>query len=208
MKLSPITSRSRPGWPRAARSHGWTPPSQNTIGRRALSKAESLMDKLEKLKGLLAHKNFSGSYEVLFEELADIAIKVLDPAAKPARKAPVKATQAATQTINRQSGAKSTTDFQSPNAPPPWAPQVDLSQAKDPVKNTRTTHSRYIPKEVRRKIWMSAEGKCQYQDPITGRKCESNHALEFDHIQPFAQGGPSTEENLRLFCDAHNRWRT
>lgn len=38
-----------------------------------------LMRMLEKLKELLAHKNFEGRYDALFKELATIALKKLDP---------------------------------------------------------------------------------------------------------------------------------
>jgi len=45
---------------------------------------QELMEKLEKIKGLLAHKNFAGSYEQLFLELANLALKKLDPSQRPA----------------------------------------------------------------------------------------------------------------------------
>ncbi|MGK5082748.1 HNH endonuclease signature motif containing protein [Bdellovibrionota bacterium FG-1] len=38
-----------------------------------------LMEKIEKLKGLLAHQNPDGSYEGLFEILAELALKKIEP---------------------------------------------------------------------------------------------------------------------------------
>ncbi len=46
--------------------------------------AQELLEKLEKLKGLLAHQNPDGSYEGLFEVLADMALKKVGSAAGPA----------------------------------------------------------------------------------------------------------------------------
>lgn len=41
--------------------------------------SDELLGKLERLKGLLAHQNYGGKYEKLFEILADIALRKLDP---------------------------------------------------------------------------------------------------------------------------------
>ncbi len=38
-----------------------------------------------------------------------------------------------------------------------------------------------------------------------GHRCESRAHLEYDHIVPVARGGPSTADNLRLRCRAHNQ---
>jgi len=37
-----------------------------------------------------------------------------------------------------------------------------------------------------------------------GVRCRATTALELHHERPFARGGPSTAENLRLRCRAHN----
>ncbi|MGD8414595.1 MAG: HNH endonuclease signature motif containing protein, partial [Candidatus Latescibacterota bacterium] len=39
-----------------------------------------------------------------------------------------------------------------------------------------------------------------------GKRCNSQHNLEYDHYPvPYARGGPSTVNNLRLLCAKHNR---
>lgn len=68
--------------------------------------------------------------------------------------------------------------------------------------------NRSIPTAVRTAVWKRDQGKCTYTDFTTGRKCESRHFLQLDHIRPFAEGGPHTEQNLRLLCGAHNRARS
>lgn len=65
---------------------------------------------------------------------------------------------------------------------------------------------RSIPTEVKRKILLRDEGKCQFVG-AGGRKCESRHQIEIDHIHPVAQGGTSEPHNLRILCRAHNAHR-
>jgi hypothetical protein len=67
--------------------------------------------------------------------------------------------------------------------------------------------SRYIATKVRKIIWSRDNGSCQYQNTVTGKKCESKHQLQIDHIHRFADGGSHKPENLRLLCRAHNNWR-
>ena len=65
---------------------------------------------------------------------------------------------------------------------------------------------RAIPAGVRRQVWQRDGGGCSYVDPQTGRRCNSTHLIEIDHIVPHAQGGGADPGNLRL-CGAHHRHR-
>lgn len=65
---------------------------------------------------------------------------------------------------------------------------------------------RHIPAPIKRIIWKRDQGRCQYKSP-DGHQCNETHGLQLDHIKPFALGGASSEENLRLLCGAHNRFR-
>ncbi|WP_242342528.1 HNH endonuclease [Anaeromyxobacter terrae] len=60
-----------------------------------------------------------------------------------------------------------------------------------------------IPAIVRRAVWKRDGGRCAWVGP-DGCRCSSRWKLELDHIQPVALGGPSTIDNLRLACRAHN----
>jgi len=66
------------------------------------------------------------------------------------------------------------------------------------------TPSRHIPSRVRDQVFVRDQGRCAYVSP-GGKRCNSTHVLQVDHVQPFARGGPSTPENLRLLCAQHNR---
>ena len=66
---------------------------------------------------------------------------------------------------------------------------------------------RAIPAAVRRQIWQRDGCCCSYVDRQTGRRCNSRHMIEIDHILPYAMGGGADPENLRLLCGAHHRHR-
>ena len=66
---------------------------------------------------------------------------------------------------------------------------------------------RAIPTAVKRQVWQRDGGRCSYVDRETGRRCNSRHLIEIDHILPYALGGGADPENLRLVCRAHHRHR-
>src|SRR5512138_1956538 len=67
------------------------------------------------------------------------------------------------------------------------------------------TGSRRIPASVKRAVWIRDQGRCQW--PLeSGGICGSTHRLQFDHVDPWACGGPATVENVRVACDVHNRF--
>lgn len=77
----------------------------------------------------------------------------------------------------------------------------DVSKLWDPTLIKRhvsgSTDTRYIPKMIQAEVWQRDGGECT--------KCKSTYALEYDHIKPFAMGGKSTVDNLRLLCRACNQ---
>ncbi|RLG25894.1 hypothetical protein DRN85_04550 [Methanosarcinales archaeon] len=56
---------------------------------------------------------------------------------------------------------------------------------------------RYIPSEVRIKVWLRDDGKC--------KRCGIKEDLEFDHIIPVSKGGSNTDNNIELLCKSCNR---
>jgi hypothetical protein len=67
---------------------------------------------------------------------------------------------------------------------------------------TGTSTGRHIPAGVRRHVWQRDQGRCAFVGS-TGR-CRETAFLEFHHVEPFAEGGPSTIANVQLRCKAHN----
>ena len=65
--------------------------------------------------------------------------------------------------------------------------------------------TRYVRALDRSRLWKRSEGRCEWRDPKTGERCTSRYRLQLDHYPiPFAHGGSSSFENLRLACPAHN----
>lgn len=51
---------------------------------------------------------------------------------------------------------------------------------------------------------LARDGYCCSYVSADGVKCGSRLQLQLDHVVPFARGGKSTPENLRVLCRAHN----
>jgi hypothetical protein len=62
--------------------------------------------------------------------------------------------------------------------------------------NYASTTSRHIPQHIKTAVWSRDGGRCV--------KCGIDHALQFDHIIPFAEGGASTVDNLQILCSPCN----
>lgn len=73
-------------------------------------------------------------------------------------------------------------------------------------KAARPVETRAVPRWVRSAVYRHDEGRCVFTS-VEGRRCEARHALEYDHIRPWARGGKSDDPtNIRLLCRAHNQW--
>jgi 5-methylcytosine-specific restriction endonuclease McrA len=64
--------------------------------------------------------------------------------------------------------------------------------------------SRQSPVAVRDEVFVRDGGRCTYVG-TNGKRCRSTHALQLDHVKPFARGGTNTATNLRLLSAKHNR---
>jgi 5-methylcytosine-specific restriction endonuclease McrA len=65
------------------------------------------------------------------------------------------------------------------------------------------TRADYIPASLGREVYQREGGSCAYIGEEQ-RRCGSTLRLEYQHIVPLACGGPSTPDNVTLFCRAHN----
>jgi 5-methylcytosine-specific restriction endonuclease McrA len=74
------------------------------------------------------------------------------------------------------------------------------------VESKIKARSRAIPQRIQDRIWLRDQGKCQFINQTTGKRCESVYQIQIDHKKAFALGGSHDEENLRLMCALHNRY--
>jgi 5-methylcytosine-specific restriction endonuclease McrA len=81
-------------------------------------------------------------------------------------------------------------------------PERRVSRARTKKGNSTGT-TRWISAALKAEIWKRDGGRCAYLSD-DGRRCESRDCLEYDHIVPWADGGLSSVDNLRLLCRPHN----
>jgi hypothetical protein len=65
-------------------------------------------------------------------------------------------------------------------------------------------HGRHVPAAVKREVWARDDGRCAFIG--TRGRCDERGFLEFHHVIAFADGGPTTADNLQLRCRAHNAY--
>ncbi len=148
-----------------------------------------LAEKIEVLKGMVAHKNFSGELARLVEIAVDIALVQLNK-------------QKAGAARNK---AGETAEV---NAEPAMA-KTENASTLGPDKVARAAlRSRYISVKAKQEVWRRSGGQCAYIDKTSGKRCTSRHGLEVDHIHEFGMGGSNGIENLRLMCSSHNKFRS
>ena len=68
-----------------------------------------------------------------------------------------------------------------------------------------SANARHVPAEVRRSVWERDSGQCTFVS-AAGHRCPARTRLEYDHVEPLAQGGRATVAGMRLRCRAHNQY--
>ena len=71
------------------------------------------------------------------------------------------------------------------------------------AKNNKKLNSRYIPRAVRHEVSVRDNYCCSFIGS-DGKRCSEKMKLQVDHIKPYALGGDSSPDNLRLLCPSHN----
>ena len=191
---------------------------------------------LEQLRGLLSHVDPRMTIGQLVGRIVQEALDRHDPSrpprqartgSRPAEGGSTPASASKEKAAWERGHAATVVDAASPAGTTPTAecteertPQPSRQEATDrraaarrkptgavtPTAKPRAS-GRAIPAAVRRQVWQRDGGRCSYVDRQTGRRCNSRHLIEIDHILPYAMGGGADPENLRLLCGAHHRHR-
>ncbi len=142
-----------------------------------------LEQKLERLKGLLAHSHPNITMAELIDKLCDLGVEQWDPARKvvKTRKAPAAPRAARDSAIDVAVKSAEVTEM---------ASEVDRAGKAQPIREG-------IPAHLKREVWLRDNSRCC--------NCGSGYALQIDHCKPVAFGGESTLENLRLLCRSCNQ---
>ena len=71
----------------------------------------------------------------------------------------------------------------------------------------QSTPSRHIPAAIKNEVLKRDNYSCSYVDPLTKRRCSSQHGIQIDHKKPFSWQGTHTISNLQVLCFQHNEWK-
>ena len=83
--------------------------------------------------------------------------------------------------------------------------QTDRPRAMQTRTLKRTsTHREHVPNAVQREVAARDGLRCTYVSDA-GCRCSARAFLQFHHEKPWARGGASSVENLKLLCASHNR---
>jgi 5-methylcytosine-specific restriction endonuclease McrA len=163
-----------------------------------------LVAKLDKLKSLLSNKYPHLTDQELVSVLADMALKKLDPSAKPSssddksESKPKPIVSKCTSTVPSILGAQNTKDSYSATEANTKGTVSKSDSSLPTLAPKPKSTDRYIPASMKRAVWTRDHGQC------THPCCFSRHKLQFDHILPLAKGGTTSVSNLRLVCQTHN----
>ena len=82
--------------------------------------------------------------------------------------------------------------------------KAKYAATSQPREAPASTNGRHVPHAVVRAVSERDGYQCAFKDP-DGRRCTERMDLQFDHVIPFARGGQTTVENVRLLCVVHNQ---
>ncbi|MEK6706164.1 MAG: HNH endonuclease signature motif containing protein [Bdellovibrionota bacterium] len=179
--------------------------------------SQEFMDKIEKLRGLLANSHPDLSYVQLFELLADRVLDQIDPIRRQQKLMEKAATRAAKKNPDKKANPPKPAPTSEPaivsETTTTHAATAETIQTEKPIPAaTNITHEeaihsrRFIPAALRRQVWSRYEGRCTYVCPETRKRCDSTFGIEVDHATPVSRGGESELNGLRLLCRSHNTW--
>jgi hypothetical protein len=74
------------------------------------------------------------------------------------------------------------------------------------VRSTVAASKRRVTVKERKAVIRDANGRCEYVNRVTGKRCDNRVRVEADHIRMRAFGGSNARENLRCLCRVHNQF--
>lgn len=169
----------------------------HSASRIHITLKKETLDKVEKIKGLLAHKHMllnkgSINYDELIDYLADIAIEKLEKKKFAINKnvnnkkvAEVVAAEVTTEAATPVDGASPKNVTESAVVVAEHKEKATGSIASNSI--TFKKNNRNFRASAKREIYLRAKEKCEI--------CGSVHKLEIDHIRPYALGGRSDASN-------------
>lgn len=148
---------------------------QNESVRLEVTLTQNQWEKMLRMRELLSNTLPNGSWDQVFEYVAEKVIQQKD--------------KASGQTEVRTSVSKA---------------DERVNMKEENMKEENMNSRSAIPKFIQRQVF-TRDKCCQYQDKNTKQKCGSKWQLNLDHIQPVWDNGSNRASNLRVLCANHNR---
>ncbi len=176
--------------------------------------SDELYQKLQKIRGLIAHKIPNATLAELTELLATEALTRLT------KKAGIENSQTETASNSTHSGVATsastlptnktlvvekiscTTTSTAPLAVTMTTSYSDVLSRLSALRKQLPRKRAYLSVHLRRKLFSLAGGRCEYR--FNEHRCTSTYALEIDHEVPLALNGTNNISNLRVLCRSHN----
>ena len=160
--------------------------------RMEISFSKEQWTKLEEMRTLLSHSLPSGSWDDVFEYVAD---KVIQQKSKLVEKRQY--TKKVNLELYKVEPKKISKNAEVVNETPV------ASNSESKVKSSSLGRVA-IPAEIERQVFRRDQF-CQHKNSPTGKKCATKWKLQTDHIVPVWAGGDNSLENLQLLCASHNQ---
>ena len=157
---------------------------------------EKLMQNIQRLRELSAHKNPNLSYAEIFLMSTEFMLEKIDPQRQEQKRE--------RKQVKKEEGKNKVIASSLEN--------LAVQNSATPLENQATHFStssvdpHFVTAKNRRDTLRHADWQCEHVDEKTGLRCTSRWALEVDHCKPVALGGSSSPENLRCLCRTHNAY--
>ena len=168
---------------------------------------EKLMQNIQRLRELSAHKNPNLSYAEIFLMSTEFMLEKIDPQRQDERRAQKQAKGQVKEQVKKQANKKEEKDKMA-SSPENLAVQNPATPVENQASrfSTSSVDPHFVTAKNRHNTLQHADWQCEHVDEKTGLRCTSRWALEIDHRQPVALGGSSSPENLRCLCRTHNAY--
>lgn len=165
-------------------------PISATHSQVTFAASEELLEKLEDIRGLLAHSHPGITLGGLIDVLATEYRRRHHPVEKANR-----------ALVKRRTRAVRPPSAQRVASPTPAAPAAPVRAAPPPLRRS----DRAPTQEQIHALTLRDGYRCSFVNPQSRSRCTSTHGLEVDHVIPYADGGQTELENLRYLCRGHHQ---
>ena len=169
---------------------------------------EKLMQNIQRLRELSAHKNPNMSYAEIFLMSTEFMLDKIDPQRQDERRAQKQAKKEVKEQVKNEEEKNKSTQSDQNKVIASFPESLAVQNPATPLENQAPPAGapHFVSAKNRRDTLQDADWQCENVDEKTGLRCTSRWALEVDHRQPVALGGSSFPENLRCLCRTHNAY--